>query len=125
MEPTVKLKADAEAGCRELLGEARSAIGKPEAKPPRDKLSRYVRVIKTLSNATRLEILWLLSRYEVPVCVLSTVINKEQSLVSHHLRELRDAGLVKERQRGRLKFYVVDRRRLLEVAEMLRELAGG
>lgn len=50
-----------------------------------------------------------LQRPGVCVCELQGLFGLAQSTVSHHLRVLREAGLVKESRRGKWTFYRVDR----------------
>ena len=63
---------------------------------------------KTISDKTRLEILYALSKHELCVCDLSAVVNMSISLVSHQLRLLRDKKLVKYRKEGKSVYYSLD-----------------
>src|ERR687894_1006976 len=47
----------------------------------------------------------LLQGEELCVCDLSWVAGRKQALVSHHLRSLRDRGLVRSRRDGKLVMY--------------------
>jgi ArsR family transcriptional regulator, lead/cadmium/zinc/bismuth-responsive transcriptional repressor len=47
----------------------------------------------------------LLEGEELCVCDLSWISGRKQALVSHHLRTLRDRGLVKSRRDGKLVMY--------------------
>jgi ArsR family transcriptional regulator len=58
-----------------------------------------------MGDETRLQILELLSPGEQCVADLMAATGLGQSLVSHHLRTLRDAGLVHDRRDGRWIFY--------------------
>src|SRR5262245_59535990 len=60
------------------------------------------RLLKALADPTRLRILSLLSRHEGEVCVFQIVVSftLEQPTISHHLRILRDMGLVDYRKKG-------------------------
>ena len=59
-----------------------------------------VAVFKALADSTRLTILKLLEKKSMCVCELTKVLNIKQSSVSHHLRILRDAGLVNDIRNG-------------------------
>ena len=63
---------------------------------------------KVLGDPTRVRILDALSRAEVPVCDLATLLGLTQSAVSHQLRLLRSMRLVKSRRVGRHIYYVAD-----------------
>ena len=60
---------------------------------------------RALGDETRLALLDVISRGELTVAELVAATGLGQSLVSHHLRTLRDAGLVSTRRDGRWIFY--------------------
>jgi DNA-binding transcriptional ArsR family regulator len=63
------------------------------------------RFLKCIGEPTRLQILKLLSRGEKCVGELTDVLNKEQSLISHHLKALKECNIVKERQEAQKVYY--------------------
>ena len=63
---------------------------------------------KVLGDTTRVRILDVLARAEVPVCDLAEVLGLTQSAVSHQLRLLRGMRLVKSRRDGRHIYYTLD-----------------
>lgn len=67
-----------------------------------------------LANPVRLQLLDLLARKEGEVCVcdLEAAVPVKQPTVSHHLRLLREAGLIHGEKRGLYMYYMVDRRAL-------------
>src|SRR5437899_5197945 len=83
------------------------------------------RLLKALADPTRLRILSLLSRHEGEVCVFEIVesFTLEQPTVSHHLRILRDSGLVDCRKRGLWAYYYVRREALSRAREVISSLA--
>lgn len=83
------------------------------------------RLLKALADPTRLRILSLLSRYEGEVCVFEIVesFTLEQPTISHHLRILRDAGLVDCRKKGLWAYYYVRREALSRAQEIINGLA--
>ncbi len=83
------------------------------------------RLLKALADPTRLRILSLLSRHEGEVCVFEIVesFTLEQPTISHHLRILRDAGLVDCRKKGLWAYYYVRREALNRAREVINELA--
>jgi len=67
--------------------------------------TEQLRVLKCVSDKTRLEILHLLKKGERCVRDIVNEINQEQSLVSHHLQEMRKCGIVKTRREGKRIIY--------------------
>ena len=63
---------------------------------------------KILGDTTRVKILHALSKRELCVCDISAVVAMGQSAVSHQLRLLRGARLVKHRKEGKLAWYSLD-----------------
>jgi DNA-binding transcriptional ArsR family regulator len=63
------------------------------------------RFLKCIGEPTRLQILKLLAEGERCVGELTNVLNKEQSLISHHLRALKECNIVKERQEAQKVYY--------------------
>ena len=59
------------------------------------------------------------------VCCYVTGFNKVTSTISHHLKELRIAGLVEVEKRGRYVVCSVDRGAVAEIAGFLNEIAAG
>lgn len=63
---------------------------------------------KVLGDPTRLRIAHALSREELCVCDLATVLGVSQSVVSHSLRALRQMRLVRYRKAGKIAYYALD-----------------
>ena len=89
-----------------------------------DEAVTQARLLKALADPTRLRILSLLSRHEGEVCVFEIVesFTLEQPTISHHLRILRDAGLVDCRKKGLWAYYYVRRDALNRAREVINEL---
>jgi len=77
---------------------------------------RAARWFHALSDATRLEIVRLLSHGERCVCELQEALGAAQSRLSFHLKTLKDAGLVSDRREGRWVYYALDQDALDEIA---------
>jgi ArsR family transcriptional regulator len=60
-----------------------------------------------LSDPTRLRLLELLATQERCVCDLQDAVGAGQSLLSFHLKALKDAGLVTDRRAGRWVYYAI------------------
>jgi len=63
--------------------------------------------LKVLGDATRLRMLDLLAQQSEPICVCDITARFEQNqpTISHHLRLLREAGLIETEKRGIWSFY--------------------
>ena len=88
------------------------------ALPSRD-AARLQRVFKALGHPARLEILRLLSRQPTSTCACDIVeyFDLSQPTISHHLRVLREAGLVTSSRRGLWSFYRAERSALEVLSE--------
>lgn len=78
--------------------------------------SRAAACFRALSDETRLGIVAILSRGERCVCELMDDLDVPQSLLSFHLKVLKDAGLVTDRREGRWSYYSLDGQKLDEVS---------
>jgi ArsR family transcriptional regulator, lead/cadmium/zinc/bismuth-responsive transcriptional repressor len=65
-------------------------------------------VFKLLGDPTRVRLVDALTHGERCVCDLATLVGLSESAVSHQLRLLRAARLVRVRRAGRLAFYSLD-----------------
>ncbi len=74
---------------------------------------------KALSNTTKLDIILLLAATDMPVCLISYILGKDQSLISHHLSDLKAAGLVKETVKGKYRIYRIQKDTLLNLFDTL------
>lgn len=59
-----------------------------------------VLLLKVIADENRLRILCILKSGEQCVCNIIEALGLSQSLVSHHLKKLKDAGLVKDNKKG-------------------------
>ena len=72
---------------------------------PDSSLERHATLFRALSDPRRLRILDLLRGGEQCVCDLQAALDCGQSLLSFHLKTLRDAGVVSMRKDGRWSHY--------------------
>jgi DNA-binding transcriptional ArsR family regulator len=83
---------------------------------------------KVLGDATRVRILDVLSRQELCVGDIADVLGLSESAVSHQLRVLRQARLVRQRRAGQLMYYALDDHHVIrlfaQASEHVRELDG-
>ena len=62
-------------------------------------------LFKAIGDSTRIKILWALDENELCVCDIAYLLNMTQSAISHQLRVLKQAELVKSRREGKIVFY--------------------
>jgi DNA-binding transcriptional ArsR family regulator len=62
-------------------------------------------LLKHVSDATRLQVIQILSEGERHVGALSTHLGQSQPAVSHHLALLRHGGIIVPRRQGKNNFY--------------------
>lgn len=84
-------------------------------------LSAITRRFHALSDETRLRIVDLLRGGEQCVCELTSALDMRQSLLSFHLKTLKDAGLVTDRREGRWSYYALN----AEAFAQLEAFVGG
>lgn len=75
-------------------------------------------VFRALANEARLRLLEALRDGERCGCELMVVLDAPQSTVATHLRKLRDAGLVKNRKKGKWNYYRVADPAVLELLDL-------
>jgi len=79
---------------------------------------RLARIFKALSDPTRVRLLSLIAETgEACICDLTEPVGLSQPTVSHHMKQLADAGLVTRTQRGKWAYYAVVEDRLRAVAQ--------
>ncbi|RLE59488.1 MAG: hypothetical protein DRJ32_04535 [Thermoprotei archaeon] len=86
-------------------------------KPDSKVIDRLMFIKKLFSNKTRASILILLSQAALPVCALVSVLNVDQTLVSHNLSALKKLGIVKEERIRRYRVYSLDKERLKRILQ--------
>ncbi len=64
-------------------------------------------LLKVTSDLTRLRILFTLLDGEKNVCCIQEMTGKSQSLISHQLKKLKDANLVKSRNESKKVYYAL------------------
>ena len=73
-----------------------------------EKFGRLAEFFKVFGDVTRLKIIFLLSKSEMCVNDISKQLDMQQSTISHQLRILKQARLVKQRRDGKSIFYSLD-----------------
>src|SRR5512140_394067 len=83
-------------------------------------------IFKVLGDLTRVRLLDALSHAELCVCDLAALLGLTESAVSHQLRLLRGARIVRARRDGRMVFYALDDQHIVDLVEQaLRHVEEG
>jgi len=81
-------------------------VDKAKAKMPKeDDLYDLADFFKIFGDSTRVKIIWALDEQEMCVCDLAVLLNMTKSAISHQLKTLRQADLVKYRREGKVVYY--------------------
>ena len=87
----------------------REIIDKVSAQMPGDNaLEHLAQLYKMFGDHTRIKILSALEISQMCVCDISVLLNMTKSAVSHQLRLLRQARLIKGQKQGKSVFYSLD-----------------
>lgn len=73
--------------------------------PPQEHLYDLAELYKVFGDSTRIRLLYVLMEEELCVCDLAALLKMSLSAVSHQLRILKQARLVKFRKEGKTVFY--------------------
>jgi len=82
---------------------------------------RLAKFLKALADEKRMQIIKLLGRRSICVCELESLVELTQPAVSHHLKILREAGVVSDTRQGKWIFYSLNED---NYAEMLTALTA-
>jgi ArsR family transcriptional regulator len=84
-------------------------VNKVKGKMPLEEtLYDLAELFKVYGDSTRIKILWALVESEMCVCDIAALLNMTQSAISHQLRVLKQARLVKYRKEGKVVFYSIE-----------------
>ena len=73
--------------------------------PGEDTLYDLTELFRIFGDSTRIRILYVLFESEMCVCDIAALLGMTQSAISHQLRALKNARLVKARRSGKTVFY--------------------
>ncbi|HBQ26517.1 MAG TPA: transcriptional regulator [Syntrophomonas sp.] len=76
-----------------------------EEMPREESLYDLAELFKVFGDTTRVKILYALFAAEMCVCDIAVLLNMSQSAISHQLRVLKQARLVKFRRQGKVVYY--------------------
>ena len=75
--------------------------------PGEDTLYDLTELFRIFGDSTRIRILYVLFEAEMCVCDIAALLGMTQSAISHQLRALKNAKLVKSRREGKTVFYAL------------------
>ncbi len=78
------------------------------SQPTPRELQSLSELFSVISDPTRLRIVSALATGPLCVCDLSATVGTSESATSHHLRLMRDRGIVRAEKEGRLVYYSLD-----------------
>ena len=78
-------------------------------------------ILRILGDSSRIRIFWLLCHTEECVINISALVNMSSPAVSHHLRQLKDAGLIVSRRVGKEVYYRASDREAAKVLHSMIE----
>lgn len=100
------------------------ALAVLESMPHEATVSAVAEALKQLGDPTRLRIFWLLCHTEECVIDIAALISMSSPAVSHHLRILKNAGLVNTRRDGKEVYYkAADSPMVLKLHHTIEEIA--
>ena len=78
-------------------------------------------LFKVFGDSTRMKIICALLKEELCVCDIASITNSTPSAISHQLRVLKQAKLVKYRKEGKVVYYSLDDDHVRQIFEKGRE----
>jgi ArsR family transcriptional regulator, arsenate/arsenite/antimonite-responsive transcriptional repressor len=90
--------------------------------PNRQDASERAALLKAVADPTRLQLLDMIKASpggEACVCALTEPLGLTQPTVSHHLKILTDAGVLRREKRGTWAWYTLNRERLADIRAAL------
>jgi ArsR family transcriptional regulator, arsenate/arsenite/antimonite-responsive transcriptional repressor len=111
----------------ELAPKEKRPVGEPCCEPvvypdiERDQAERMAQVAKALGDPIRMQLVDVLRKHagQVCVCELVPLFELSQPTISHHLKVLREAGIVGSERRGLWAYYYVNPDSLEELSTWL------
>jgi DNA-binding transcriptional ArsR family regulator len=104
---------DIQCECREIHQKEVESIIKNM--PSYDTLYNLGELFKALGDSTRMKIIYSLFENEICVCDIAEMLGMSQSAISHQLRVLKQARLVKHRKEGKTVYYSLDDEHVKEI----------
>ncbi len=85
---------------------------------------QLVKYLKLLGDESKFKIISALKNGEKCVCVIYKEIGLDQTLVSHHLSTLKNAGLISRRKAGRWVYYSLNKNAFKKIERIYGNVLG-
>ena len=85
--------------------------------PEEDFMNTLTEFFKIFADKSRLKILWLLDKNELCVCDIACLLNMTKSAISHQIKLLRTANLVRSRREGKEVYYTLSDNHIAQIFE--------
>lgn len=82
------------------------------------------RILRIISEPSRLNILCLLKKKELCVCELQALLGQPHNLVCHHLKNLAGVGLVVARKNEGFTYYSLAKAKYIKMIREINQLLG-
>ena len=93
--------------------------------PTEDEAVDAAEIFRQLSDSTRVRILSILSIQPLCVCEMADILGMSQPAVSHHLRSLRQCGVIKFKKSGKRAVYSLSENKIGNmVGHVLGDICG-
>lgn len=109
-------KTGTDGGCG---GAANQAGCSRTGMPPAEEIKRQSEFFKAISDPARVRIIYALKDGELCVCQLMELMDMPQTVVSHHLKVLKYAGIINDQRSGKWIYYSLVDSRALAVLDAL------
>ncbi|MDA8212720.1 MAG: metalloregulator ArsR/SmtB family transcription factor [Clostridia bacterium] len=87
-------------------------------------MRKLAEFFKALGDENRLKIVQMLAEKEMCVCEVIDRLDLSQPAISHHLKILRQAGLVKDTKEGKWVYYALNESAFIKYGEELKKILG-
>lgn len=94
-------------------------VSKVKVQMPQDEiLYDLAELFKVFGDTTRIKIICALFKSEMCVCDIAALLSMNQSAISHQLRVLKQARLVKHRKAGKVVYYSLDDEHIKQIFDL-------
>ena len=102
----------------------KNCCGNPEGNeaasmPAEERVRRQTLFMKALADPARIRIVYALKNKELCACQIMVLLGMPQTMVSHHCKILKIAGIVADRKSGKWVYYSLAERRAIEMLETI------
>ncbi|MCD1293961.1 ArsR family transcriptional regulator [Methanocella sp. CWC-04] len=88
--------------------------------PDEEHIKKQAEYFKALSDPARVKIVYALAGGERCVCELMAIMDMQQTVVSHHLKVLKYAGIISDKKSGKWVYYSLVDKKTVELLSILK-----